>query len=244
VGIFFSCSFFASLAGVVLSGIADWRYLFYVPAFLGILTAVCIVIFGFSLLNIKHKAKINYIHAFSSNKIRNIFIFIFIISFLYHGVHKWFGVYLSQVYHLDKLSISFFFIVSALGGLAGQIFGGYLSDIKGRFMACYTGIIGLGIGTILLTGRYNLFMLAGVFLLIAISWTIGHNGISTVLTDFSHEDRPIMASLNSSVRFISGGLGFFITSFFVERSFSLTFLIIGILILLLAAILKRIIIIE
>lgn len=241
VGLFFSCSFFASLAGVTVSGIADWRYLFTIPALLGMLTAVSVLIFGSGLLNKRHTANINYVSALGNPRIRNIFLFIFAISFLYHGVHKWFGIYLSRIYHLDKLSISVFFIVSALAGLTGQILGGYLSDKKGRLVSCYTGIIGLSAGIMLLRGEYSLIMLAAVFILIAMGWTIGHNGISTVLTDFSHQDRPVMASLNSSVRFISGGLGFFVSSFFVAQSFSLTFFCIGILLLLLFFIIRKVI---
>ncbi len=37
VGLFFSCSFFASLAGLALSGLASWRWLFYCPAMLAVL---------------------------------------------------------------------------------------------------------------------------------------------------------------------------------------------------------------
>jgi hypothetical protein len=80
-----------------------------------------------------------------------------------------------------------------------------------------------------------------VLFAISVCWTIGHNGLSTVLADFPDEDRPIIASLNSAVRFISGGLGFQFSALFVGASFGLTFLGIGILILLLAYILKYII---
>jgi hypothetical protein len=65
---------------------------------------------------------------------------------------------------------------------------------------------------------------------ISAGWTVGHNGLSTVLTDFPDADRPTIASLNSSVRFFSGGLGFCVSAVFVEKSFSMTFFSIGVLI--------------
>ena len=103
------------------------------------------------------------------------------------------------------------------------------------------GIVGLSVSICLLFGHYSKFILGAILLSISVFWTIGHNGISTVLTDFSNEDRPIIASLNSSVRFISGGLGFYVSSFFVAKSFSGTFLVIGICLMILAAFLKYVV---
>ncbi|VAX34938.1 Cysteine desulfurase [hydrothermal vent metagenome] len=240
VGGFFSCSFFASLAGVMLGGLMHWRWIFYVPAMLGALMALSFFIFGKKNLRIKHEAPVNYLHIFNKTSIRNIFIFIFILSALYHGVHKWFGVYLDRFYQMDKLTISFFFILAAIGGFIGQHVGGYLSDKKSRLVSCYVGLVGLGITTMLLAGHYSLTILGIIFITLSMFWTIGHNGISTVLTDFPDEDRPLIASLNSSVRFIGGGVGFYVSSFFVKKNFGLTFFYIGILMLFIIIMLNRI----
>lgn len=241
VGVFFSCAFIASLAGIALSGIASWRWLFYVPAGFGIVLAAGFLIFSSDLLNRVHVGHINYLRVFRNIKIRNVFIFIFAISFLYHGVHKWYGIYLSRIYDLNQFEISVCFIVAALGGFVGQLLGGILSDKKGRLISCVVGIIGLSVGTMLLLGEYPVVVLAMILVVISMCWTVGHNGVSTVLTDFSDCDRPMIASLNSSVRFISGGIGFWVSSFFVEKSFGLTFFVIGVLMLTLAFFLKRII---
>lgn len=241
VGVFFSCAFIASLAGIALSGVANWRWLFFIPAILGILSATGFLMFGSDLLNRVHIGHINYLRVLKNIKARNIFIFIFAISFLYHGVHKWYGIYLSRVYHLNQFEISVCFIVAALGGLFGQLLGGVLSDKKGRLVSCLVGIMGLSVGTMLLVGTYPIMILGAILLLISMCWTVGHNGVSTVLTDFSDRDRPMIASLNSSVRFISGGLGFCVSSFFVEKNFGLTFFVIGVLMLLLSIVIKRII---
>lgn len=228
VGLFFGCSFFASLAGIVLSGLANWRWLFFVPAIIAAINAISFFILKSKILKKVNGSSVNYLKAVCDVKIRNVFIFIFAISFFYHGVHNWFGVYLDSVYHMDKLTISLFFVLGALGGLAGQLLGGYISDKKGRFLACYIGIIGLALVMIALVGHYSLIVLGMLIVLVSVFWTIGHNGVSTVITDFPDSDRPVIASLNSSVRFVSGGIGFSFSSFFVENSFGLTFLGIGI----------------
>jgi len=242
VGVFFSCAFAASLAGLALSGVASWRWLFYVPSVLGALLALGFIIFSSDTLNRVHIGHINYLRIVKNVKIRNVFIFISVISFLYHGVHKWYGIYLSRIYSLNQFEISVCFIAAAFGGLFGQLLGGILSDKKGRLVSCVTGIIGLSVGTMLLVGTYPIVILGAILVLISMCWTIGHNGVSTVLTDFPDHDRPMIASLNSAVRFIGGGLGFWVSSFFVEKSFGLTFFVIGILMVLLSFVLKRIIV--
>ncbi|MEA3226773.1 MAG: MFS transporter, partial [Planctomycetota bacterium] len=102
VGGFFSCAFIASLAGIALSGIAHWRWLFFVPAALSILLAGGFLIFGGEYLGRRHVGHVNYLRTLKNTEIRNVFVFIFAISFLYHGVHKWYGVYLSRVYGFDQ----------------------------------------------------------------------------------------------------------------------------------------------
>ena len=125
--------------------------------------------------------------------------------------------------------------------MRGRLVGGYLSDKKGRLIACFAGIFILALGTMLLAGHYYLFAIPIILGLISMGWTINHNSVSTILTDFPDDDRPIMASLNSAVRFISGGLGFSLSRVFVEKSFPLTFLGIGILFFLVSLIIKRVI---
>jgi len=241
VGLFFGCSFFASLAGIVLSGLANWRCLFFVPAIIAALNSAFFFILKSQSLKKINSSSVNYLKALRDVKIRNVFIFIFAISFFYHGVHTWFGVYLDKAYGMDKLTISFFFILGAIGGLAGQLLGGYISDKKGRLAPCYIGIIGLALSMIVLAGHYSFFVLGMLLALVSVFWTIGHNGVSTVLTDFPDNDRPVIASLNSSVRFVSGGIGFAVSSIFVDNSFGMTFLGIGICTLLLTFFVKNLV---
>lgn len=162
-------------------------------------------------------------------------------SFFYHGVHQWYGIYLNQTYGLDKFKISSLLTLTVIGGLLGQLLGGYLADKKGRAFTCKVGILGLAVSVTALAGHYSFIILGIILFLVSFTWTIGHNGISTVLTDFPNNDRAVLASLNSSIRFVSGGIGFQISALFVTQSFELTFLIIGILILILSIYIERLI---
>lgn len=241
VGIYFGCAFFASVAGMVAMAVMDWPWLFIIPAILGTLTAVCQFFLRTESLDSRHQESVDYFAALKKDHIREVFIFIFCISFLYHGVHKWYGVYLNREYGLGKEAIGIILTIAALCGLAGQQIGGFLSDKKGRRTTCLLGLSGLAAGTVLLSGHFSIYALVAVMGLIGIGWTVCHNSISTILTDFPDEERPIIASLNSAVRFFSGGLGFSLTKFFVEKSFPMTFLTIGVLMFLLIFYLKDVI---
>lgn len=241
VGFFFTCSFISSTLGILLAGLVSWRWLFFVPAILSSLTMLYALLLRSKRLKKIHGVKVDYGGALRHQQIREIFIFIFVISLLYHGVHRWFGIYLAKIYHLDKLMISWFFLIMSLSGAGGQLLGGYISDIKGRYLSCLVGLVILSLATMALWGHYPLVVLGLVLGLVTVGWTVGHNGLSTVLTDLPEAHLPETASLNSSVRFLSGGVGFYLSSFFVEKSFSGTFLGIGILMLGLTVFLRRIV---
>mgnify|MGYP001442360879 CR=1 FL=1 len=240
VGFFFGISFLASLLGIVVGGLFSWRWLFYVPGILSFFIILGLYFLRSDIMDHKYLSTVNYGRVFNQRRIANIFIFIAFVSLLYHGVQKWFGVYLSQVYSLDKLTISFIFILTTVAGFLGQMLGGYLSDKKGRMFACYLGLMGLAIATVFLAGQYSLFYLIVLLIVFSSSWSMGHSGISTVLTDFSDQDRPAIAGLNSSVRFVAGGIGFYLTGFMAEKNFSMMFFIAGILMFLLVFRIKKI----
>ncbi len=241
VGIFFSCSFVSSIAGIALSGTAHWRWLFVIPAFLASLSAGFAALSGSGHLRPMGGKRIDYGIIFRRHHSRDVFIFIFLISMLFHAVHKWLGVYLSRIYQMDQPVISLFFIFMALGGVAGQMLGGIITDGRGRYEACILGIVVLGFSAMALAGIYPVIVLGLILVAFQAGWTIGHNGVSTVLTDFPDDNRAEVASLNSSLRFLSGGAGFFVSRIFVKYSFGFTFLGCGILLLILAGFVKKII---
>ena len=60
-----------------------------------------------------------------------------------------------------------------------------------------------------------------------VGWTFNHAGLSTLLTDLPKEYLNEAASLNSSVRFISGGLGVALGGLIMQQSFVLGFTVFG-----------------
>lgn len=240
VGLFFSTSFIASIAGIALSGIGHWRLLFVVPGLLGILTALLVLIWGRGMSSLTHNRQIDYIKVLENRGVQNFFIFIFILSFLYHGIHKWLAVYLSNVYALDQFAISALFMLAAICGAFGQNLGGWITDKIGRNSAAYFGVLILALSSMCLVGKYPLALLAIILAALSIGWAVGHNGFSTVLTDFPDEKRSEIAALNSAIRFFSGGLGFFMGGPFVERNISATYFVFGVCLLFLTFFVKQV----
>jgi len=234
VGTYFGCSFFSSLVGMLFMGWLEWRWLFFIPAGLALITSISFYLLKTHVLRRVHDSTVNYFKIFTERSFRQIFFFIFMMSFLYHAVHKWYGLYLYREYGLGKETISLFLIFAAMCGLMGQNIGGYLSDKRGRVITCFIGGLILALGTMSLVEHYPVYVVPFILGVIAMGWTIHHNSISTILTDFPDEHRPMIASLNSSVRFASGGLGFSLSTFFVQKHFGYTFLGIGILFLVLS----------
>lgn len=234
VGAFFSSTFVASLVGVALSSVIGWRWLFYIPAILGLI-ATFFIFFNFPA-DIKklENISVNYLKLLYKPEIFRIFLFIFLVSMIYHGTYNWLGVYLDKAYYLSQAKISMLLTAIGISGAFGQILGGFISDKKGRLKACTFGLMILAVSVMLLYAKFPLWILTLIFVAFGIGWTINHNSLATILTDFPDESRPAVASLNSSVRFVSGGLGVSLSSLFVRLDFGFTFLIFGLLLLILS----------
>ncbi len=241
VGLFFSTSFIASVAGIAVSGLCSWKWLFIVPGILGVAIAVFIIFIAEFDFEASDSPPVDYWKVLRHETIQNILLFIFALSFLYHGIHKWLAVYLHRQYGLEQTYVSGFFILIALAGVIGQNIGGWITDRRGRKSACYWGVMILAGATMLLVGKYSLAILAVVLVLFSVGWAFGHNGVSTVLTDFPEEHRNEIAGLNSAIRFFSGGLGFFIGGPFVEKNIAVTFFGFGLAMLCSSFFIKKII---
>ncbi len=236
VGIFFSSSFISSLLGVLASGTMHWSFLFIIPFILAIITITNILINKAKGIARPEGRLINYLKALADGKVIRIFIVIFLMSMLYHGVYKWYGVYLDREYGLAQSAISSLILVTSFAGVFGQNAGGALTDFKGRFFSVKLGLVILASAVMALAAHIPIAAVAVMLACISLGWTVCHNGISTVLTDFPDEFRSELASLNSSVRFLSGGLGFYLSGFLIDVSFSLNFYVIGIWVLVLVPI--------
>ena len=238
VGLFFSSSFISALLGVVASGTIHWSFLFIIPFILGIITIIILLLKKAPQIGFPDGRVIDYAKALADRDVLRIFTFIFFMSFLYHGVYKWYGVYLDREYHFSQPLISSLILGTSVSGAFGQNFGGALTDFKGRFFSIELGLGVLGVSTLLLAGHYSVFYVAIILAMISAGWTVGHNGVSTVLTDFPDKYRAELASLNSSIRFLSGGLGFYLSGFLIKKSFPLNFFVIGVLILMLVPLIR------
>ncbi len=241
IGLFFSASFLGSVLGLIVNGYCSWHWQFIIPALMGIVLGVGYIFCPNKGMEANTGVVINYFDVFKMGGLRRILILIFVSSMLFHGVVKWYGVYLDKIYNFDQAAISIIFIISSLAGAFGQNIGGFITDRLGRHISCYIGLVILGCAMMSLLGHYNFVLLAIILSLISIGWTIAHNGISTVLADFSSTYRSELAALNSAVRFFSGGIGFWVSGNFVQANFGYTFFGIGCLMLAQCAFIHKII---
>lgn len=234
VGVFFSVSFLSSFIGVVLSGVLAWRQLFILPAVFAAVNLILVMLFFDFKSRAEYDFEVNYVNVLKNIRISRVFFYILILSMVYHGIYNWLGVYFSEL-NFKQLQVSLLLSVVGFSGIFGQPFGGWVTDKKGRVFAATLGLIVLSLTTVLLAAQAS-FVWSGIALFIfGISWTMNHNAVSTILTDFPDKLRPELASLNSAVRFASGGLGVALAGMLIRRtSFGITFLGLGIIILILA----------
>lgn len=228
VGMFFASTFIVSLIGLFLSGIVYWRFIFLLPAFAGFLLLPLIHLYLPPFTPENKKFSINYIEPFKNKVILYMFTYIFIISLLYHGLQQWFSVYFSTQYNIGQFSISMLITLTSLSGIFGETIGGIFADKIGRIKTVNLGIILMIISVLLLIFKMPIFMLGLIMVIWGLGWTFNHAGISTMLTDLPKKFLHEAASLNSSVRFVSGGIGMVLCGFLMNQSFKLGFIIFGI----------------
>lgn len=244
VGLFFSATFIASLAGLFLSGIVHWRIIYLIPAVLGFVLLFFIRYYLPSFKKDTSGLKINYPAVFKDKTVRAVFTYIFFISLFYHGIQQWLGVYFSQKFHFNQFVVSMLITLTSLSGIFGEAAGGMLADIIGRVKTIDLGIILMVISVFLLLFKLPLVVLAFIMLIWGIGWTFNHAGLSTMLTDLPKEFLNESASLNSGVRFISGGLGAALSGVIMQGSFNAGFLAIGLLLIALAVFAKKLLVVK
>ncbi len=227
VGIFFSATFIASLLGLSLSAWLPWRLIYLIPAVFGALLLIHMVMYLPKFGRVTSGQRVNYIIALRDPRILRIFLYIFLVSLIYHGVQQWLSVYFSQSYSLSQRVISWLITLTSLSGIFGEVAGGYFADHLGRRRTITIGI-GLMIAVAgLLSEAWPVAVLAVLMIVWGFGWTLNHAGLSTQLTDLPKELIPEAASLNSSVRFISGGVGVAAGGWLMQRSFTLGFTVLA-----------------
>ncbi|MBN2830901.1 MAG: MFS transporter [Candidatus Omnitrophica bacterium] len=227
VGMFFGFTFIASLLGLFLSGLIYWRWIFLIPAILGF------VLWGvmyYNLPSFKEDAtgfKFNYFKAFSDKAVLKILSYIFLISLIYHAVQQWLGVYFSTQLGLRQFTISMLITLTSLSGIFGEFFGGMLADSIGRNKTVNLGIALMVFSIFLLIFKVPLAALVLIMIIWGLGWTFNHAGLATMLTDLPKDFLNEVASLNSGVRFVSGGMGVSLGGLIMSKSFSLGFIVFG-----------------
>ena len=227
VGIFFASTFIASLLGLFLSAILTWRLIFLLPALTGFLLLPFMYFYLPHFTPVNKKFTINYIEPFKDKVILYMFTYIFIISLLYHGLQQWLSVYFSTQYSLGQFAISMLITLTSLSGVFGETIGGLLADKIGRIKTVNLGIILMIVSVVLLILKIPVFVLGLIMVIWGLGWTFNHAGISTMLTDLPKKFLHEAASLNSSVRFISGGIGVAASGLLMQKSFALGFTLLG-----------------
>ena len=227
IGVFFGFTFIASLLGLFLSGLIYWRWIFLIPAILGF---ILWGIMYYKLPSFKEDVtgfKFNYLKAFRDREVVKVLVYIFMISLIYHAIQQWLGVYFSTQLGLNQFAISMLITLTSLSGIFGEFVGGVLSDGIGRNRTVNLGIILMTVGVFSLSFKLPLFALAMIMVIWGLGWTFNHAGLATMLTDLPRDFLNEAASLNSGVRFISGGIGVSIGGLIMSQSFSLGFLVFG-----------------
>lgn len=234
VGKFFSITFMSSLAGLFLSGMINWRFIFFIPAIIGALTVILILgIFPKITIEIEC-SKSKYISALKTEKILRLFSYIFSISFLYHLACQWMGVYFNNKYYLSQFAISALLTLVSFAGIFGEFFGGIFADKKGRVFTLAMGALLMSVSLLLLPLCGKILFLAIIMFVWGLGWTINHSGLSTYLTDLPKPYLQEATSLNSSVRFLAGGIGTAVGGIVMQRSFSMTFVVVGVILLIIS----------
>lgn len=227
IGLFFGSTFVASLLGLFLSGLIHWRLIFIIPAICGLILWVFMYILLPSFQEDRESFRLGYLKAFRNIRVIKIFGYIFLISLIYHALQQWLGVYFSTQLNLNQFTISMLITLTSLSGIVGEVWGGRLADLIGRLKVVNLGIALMAFCAFSFLIKLPLSLLIPVVAIWGLGWTFNHVGLSTMLTDLPAELLNEAASLNSGVRFISGGIGVSLGGLIMQKSFVLGFLVFG-----------------
>lgn len=227
LGIFFSITFIASLLGLFLSGFIHWRLIFIIPAVFGLILWIFMFIYLPSFNDGLSRFRFGYLTALKNKPVAGIFLHIFFISLIYHALQQWLGVYFSTQLYFNQFTISMLITLTSLSGIFGELWGGHLSDKLGRQKVASLGIIGMIICAFFFLIKLPVILIGLIMIIWGLGWTFNHVGLSALLTDLPSEFLNEAASLNSGVRFISGGIGASLGGLIMQRSFNLGFIIFG-----------------
>jgi predicted MFS family arabinose efflux permease len=238
IGLFFAATFAASLLGLFLSGVLYWRMIYIIPAAAGFLLWIFMFFYLPAFQEEKSAFKFNYLSTLTNRTVLFIFIYIFCISLIYHGIQHWLSVYFAQDLGFRQFVISMMITLTSLSGICGEVLGGYSADKLGRNPTVNLGMALMLISIFLLLMKLPLLYLAVIMIIWGLGWTFNHAALSAKLTDLPMGFVPEAAGLNSSVRFFSAGLGAWLGGVLMQQSFKLSFIFFGASLFLLALVSK------
>lgn len=239
VGLFFSFSFASGLSGIFLSGFLPWRLIYFIPFLSGVVTAL-LALSWLPDYNYRSAFRISYRETVKDKEVLSLFAFIFAASFLYHSIQQWLGVYLAQDYSFSQMMISIVFTISSAVAICSESLGGILSGRGSGLRVAYYGLCFMAAFVFLLGMVSSPAMIFFIVVLWGMGWAFNHVGMSSFITALPDKFLRDASSLNSSVRFIAGGLGAFLGGkAILWGGFTVHFLAVGVLIVFLAFQLRK-----
>lgn len=244
IGTLFALSYLSGLLSVFLSGFfaGSPLLIYFIPAILSLFVFILVFIhlddFDFRV----DKFKLSYIDTFKDKKAFRFFVAIMLGSLLYHGLQQRLGVYLSERFSLEQITISLIFTVSTLSAIVFEFSGGFLTSRFGKIKVSSLGFILMSLFVFLLifAGSYKLIFF--IVILWGCGWALTHVGLSSHLADFPDRLLRDASSLNSALRFSFGGLGAFLGGLLVSLAgFKVLFVIVGLSIFCLGVNLRKLI---
>ncbi|MDD5080893.1 MAG: MFS transporter [Candidatus Omnitrophica bacterium] len=206
IGVFFAISYFSTMLSVFLSGFIYWRFIYFAQACIS-LVLLCMVIFymeNFDFTN--EKSKISYAKTLTNGQAMRFLFIVGCASFLYHAVWQRFGLFLNEEMGMVQTIISVLFTVSTFGAVIFEFAGGLLvARVKSLKVVRYGFFTMCFIFLFILTRNISL-----MFFIVFVwggAWALTHVALSSYLTNLPDNVLRDVSSLNSSFRFLFGGLG-------------------------------------
>jgi len=209
VGAYFSGTFIASLASQLLSSVLPWRFIYIIPGILGVMLSVmtflCLARFDLR----QSSVRITYHRTLKNSTVFRFVVLIFFSSFMYHTIHQWLGVYFKEQRQLSQFLTSLFFAFFSICAFGLEFWGGFITDQRKKTEVFKAGLLMM---FFFISGMFLLRHSNPLWLLLLVplwggGWAFSHVGLSSYLASLPDVFLRDTSSLNSAVRFLSGGLG-------------------------------------
>lgn len=220
-GLLFSTTSIAGMTGMMLSGFVHWKIQFLIPACLSGINAFLVIIFleketiskrlfkSVTMLTILKK----YFTTFIQKPVFKVLITIFINSFLLTSVYSYFAFYFGEIYGINKEMIAIILTCGVVGGIIGNISGGFLLDHSNILIVELIGTCIISIGLMVLSFAPIFRLIFLVMISISLGRTFFHITLVNKFINFPAKYRKYVTSLNSFLVFSAGSSGIMFFNF-------------------------------